>query len=235
MSSKITFHVLIVEDDFRVAQINQAFVEVIENFSVMSVVKTGAETKAFLQSNQRVPDVILLDIYIPDVTGLELLWYIRSNYPEIQVIMITAANETATIQEALQAGIFDYIMKPVKKERVENTFQRLREETQLLLDQEALSQEELDELRFGKKVQYETVITNDEDLPKGIDPFTLKNICQALQESGDQGLTASVAAKSTGTSRSTSRRYLEYLISVNEVRVQMIYGDVGRPERRYFI
>ncbi|SES07195.1 response regulator [Salipaludibacillus aurantiacus] len=232
--SNKTLQVLIVEDDFRVAAINEAFVEVMPDFNVLKVVKTGEETISFLEKTGALPDIILLDIYIPDVTGLELLWHIRNHYPEIHVIMVTAANETATIQEALQAGIFDYIIKPVQKERVHETFCRLKSEQESLAQQQALSQDELDSLRFGRADHQAAALKDMNELPKGIDSLTLKNITEALHKSGGEGMTASTAAESIGASRSTARRYLEYLISTGDVRVQMIYGDVGRPERRYF-
>ncbi|WP_018922107.1 response regulator [Salsuginibacillus kocurii] len=228
-----TYSVLIVEDDFRVAEINKAFVEELPSFKVVHSTKTGAETKSFLESDLSLPDLILLDIYIPDVTGLELLWHIRSTYPGIDIIMMTAANETSTIQEALQAGIFDYIMKPVQKERTAETLQRYKKEKQALSERSEISQEELDQLRYGGTQLQTKASEQTEELPKGIDHVTLENIRACLQENGKQGTTAVMVSKAIGASRSTARRYLEYLISIEEVRAEVSYGEVGRPERRY--
>lgn len=228
-----TYHVLIVEDDFRVANINEAFVDMLEAFEVTQIVKTGAETREFLKKATELPDVILLDIYIPDVDGLELLWEIRKNYPDIHVVMITAANETGTIQEALTAGIFDYIIKPLKQERIHETFMRLKQEQELLNKQDDLTQDELDRLRFGR-ANVEMRVSQG-DLPKGIDAFTLEAIKGTVIDAGEKGLTAADAGDAIGASRSTARRYLEYLISTGEVSVKVHYGDVGRPVRRYVL
>ncbi|SDN79635.1 response regulator [Alkalicoccus daliensis] len=225
------YQVLIVEDDFHIAEINKAFVSEMPGFEPVHIAKSGEEAKSFIASST-LPDIILLDIYIPDVTGLELLWFFRKNYPSIQIIMITAAKETSTIQEALRAGIFDYIMKPVKKERVHSMLHRFHRERQALSQKESISQKELDELRSGEAAPAPSKVFKE--LPKGIDPITLEKVHQCLKEHLSEGVTAVSCADSTGTSRSTARRYLEFAVTAGEAKAELIYGEVGRPERRYF-
>ena len=70
--------------------------------------------------------------------------------------------------------------------------------------------------------------------PKGIDPLTLAKIKHMLTVN-EEGITAEVLSSMVGVSRSTARRYLEYLISGKKVHAELIYGSVGRPERRYFL
>ncbi|WP_339252724.1 response regulator [Sporosarcina sp. FSL W8-0480] len=228
-----TIKVLIIEDDFRIADINRQFVNRVEGFVVQHVVKTGEEAITYLRSARNLPQLILLDVYIPDVQGLNLFWTLRNEFTEIDVIMITAAKEVETISEALRGGIFDYIVKPVDFRRFESTLLSFRNQKYIFTTKSELQQEEIDRLT-GRPV-YLTSIPNDfdEGLPKGIDQLTLEKIKKILHESDESGITALVAGSKVGVSRSTARRYLEYLVSIKEADAKLKYGDIGRPERKY--
>ncbi|KMJ55867.1 transcriptional regulator [Bacillus sp. LL01] len=227
---KELYKILIVEDDFRVAEITQRFVEKVEGFEVIRICKTGAETELLL-SNHPLPDLVLLDVYIPDVEGLELFWSIRRNQPNVDLIMTTAAKEVPTFEEVLRGGIFDYIVKPVDFNRFKSTLERYKKQRTTLAVKDQLSQDEIDQLTgvAGSTLS----LSNDHNkLPKGIDSLTLEKVKSALSI-GRNGLTASDIGEVVGTSRSTARRYLEYLVSINQAEAELKYGDVGRPERRY--
>lgn len=226
-----TYSILIVEDDFRIANIHQQFIEKIAGFSVMAAVKTGKEALSFLQESQVLPDIILLDVYIPDVEGLDLFWTIRSTFKKIDIIMVTAANEAKTIQEAVRGGVFDYILKPADIERFEQTLTRYKESRQFFASMNIIEQEEIDTYIFPKSVS----ITRNVNLPKGIDSITLNEITTLLQSTHREGITAVELSKQTGTSRSTARRYLEYLVSIKKIETKLKYGSVGRPERKYML
>ncbi|WP_088104492.1 response regulator [Halalkalibacter urbisdiaboli] len=225
------FQVLIIEDDFRVAAINRQFVEDLEGFNVVDVCKTGDEALQFLKMTEHLPDLILLDVFIPDVIGLELLWTIRTDYKEIDIIMMTAAKEVETVQEAMRAGIFDYMIKPLDRVRVHDSLNRFRKKQKLLMQKKEFTQTEIDQLRERASIPIEP---DYEELPKGIDRYTLEKVVAVLTSHIEEGVTAVEGAKQIGASRSTVRRYLEYLISTGHAHAEMKYGDVGRPERRYF-
>ncbi|MEK3937199.1 response regulator [Sporosarcina sp. FSL W7-1349] len=224
--------VLIVEDDFRIAEINRQFVNRVEGFVVAGIVKTGDEALTYLRGASDLPQLILLDVYIPDVQGLDLFWTLRNEFTEIDVIMMTAANEVETIVEALRGGIFDYMVKPVDFDRFERTLLSFRNQRHLLTTKTELMQEEID-LLTGLQITSMPPREDDERLPKGIDQLTLDKIKRILQESGESGITALDAGSNVGVSRSTARRYLEYLVSIKEADAQLKYGDIGRPERKY--
>lgn len=225
--------VLIVEDDFRIAEINRQFVNRVEGFVVTETVKTGEEALNYLRSTSNLPQLILLDVYIPDVQGLDLFWTLRNEFTEIDVIMMTAAKEVETIAETLRGGIFDYIVKPVDFERFERTLLSFRSQKQLLTTKTELRQEEID-LLTGLQISSSPIKeTEDARLPKGIDQLTLEKMKVILHESDESGITALDAGNKVGVSRSTARRYLEYLVSIGEADAQLKYGDIGRPERKY--
>lgn len=223
---------LIVEDDFRVAEINRQFVDQVDGFHVVHVAKTGEQALAYLKNSVASPQLILLDVYMPDSESLNLFWEIRRNHPKIDLIMVTAAKEVATIRETLQGGIFDYIIKPVDFIRLETALTRYSHQHRLLASREELEQAEIDQL-IGLQVKPSTKTVEEGTLPKGIDQLTLNKIKKVMQLSDEQGITALRAGEKIGVSRSTARRYLEHLVSTKEVVAQLNYGEVGRPERRY--
>jgi CitB family two-component system response regulator CitT len=230
------FQVLIVEDDFRVAEITRQFVEKVEGFKVIDIVKTGEEARQVLKRLTTLPDLILLDVYIPDVHGLELFWEIRKEYQSIDLIMMTAAKEVSTIEETLRGGIFDYIVKPVELSRFKQTLDQYYEQRSVLASKESMEQEEIDRLtRFSVQNQTSPNMEAFDDLPKGIDRLTLDKIKSIMERNRENGLTAVQVGKEIGASRSTARRYLEYLVSIKELLAEQKYGDVGRPERRYLL
>lgn len=229
-----SIQVLIIEDDFRIAEINRRYVEKVEGYMIQEVVKTGEEALTYLKNCTSRPQLILLDIYIPDVKGLELLWQIRHFYHEIDLIPITAANETVTIQEALRGGAFDYIVKPVDADRFAQSLERYKEYRKIFSAKETLSQSEIDVFTGITNAGYPSYSSSTNmNLPKGIDPITLNDIRQLLEADKENGITAVELSKKIGTSRSTARRYLEYLVSAKEVHTTLKYGTVGRPEREY--
>ncbi|WP_370569607.1 response regulator [Sporosarcina sp. BP05] len=225
--------VLIIEDDFRIAEINRQFVDRVTGFMALEVVKTGEDALAYLRNNSTGgPHLILLDVYIPDTEGLGLFWQLRKEFNEIDVIMVTAAREVGTITEALRGGIFDYIVKPSDFARFEQTLIRFRDQRAFLMSKEELGQDEIDRLTGLQTVSGSRTVS-EEILPKGIDQITLDKINAALQTGGKSGMTAMEAGNKVGVSRSTARRYLEYLVSVKKAGAQLNYGDIGRPERKY--
>ena len=229
---KQVLHVLIIEDDFRVAEINRQLVEQVAGYQVDGVAKTGDEAMAFLKNCGQLPDLILLDVFIPDRNGLELLREIRSHFHPIDIAMLSAAKEAATIEEALRCGIFDYLVKPVNFARFEQALLRFAEQKALLASRQELEQTDIDRLIGIEPI---AVLSDaaDSDLPKGIDQLTLVGVIEILQSSAPAGINAMETGKAVGVSRSTARRYLEHLVSIGEAKAQLNYGEIGRPERRY--
>ncbi|WP_151669939.1 response regulator [Nitrincola schmidtii] len=224
----MTYQVLIIEDDFRVADINRQFIEQSDGFSVAAICHNAADSLSFLDSQSTLPDLVLLDAYIPDVNGLELLWEIRRRYRSIDIVMLTAAREVETIQEALRGGVFDYLIKPIESSRMSQMLQRFQHEKMFLSQHNELEQGQLDKALIRNK----GVDSGDVKLPKGIDPLTLGRIREGLGMF-NVPQTASSLAQYTGVSRSTARRYLEHMVANGEVQAELDYGEVGRPERRY--
>jgi two-component system CitB family response regulator len=221
--------VLIIEDDLRIAEVNRRFVEKVDGFEVVGIAANSQEAKDQLELLQ--PDLVLLDIYFPDMNGLDLLSVIKEEYSESDVIMLTAAKEVDTVVEAIRYGVFDFITKPLIFSRLQQTllnYLGFRQKVRLLKqEKESINQEEIDELMRGSGVKG----TKEIRVVKGIDQITLEKIATYLQQT--QEATTEQVSKETGTSRSTARRYLEYMVAKGEAIADLSYGVVGRPERVY--
>lgn len=223
--------VLIVEDDIRIADIHRRFTEKIEGFKVIGTATTGEQAKEWLDLVK--PQLVLLDVYLPDMQGTELVTYIRHNLHDTDIIMITAASETDVVRHALRGGVTDYIVKPLMFDRFKNKFGKLIKKKTFTAKEKInqLSIEQIEHLWSQRGVKGNEI----EYAPKGIDPLTLAKIKKHMLTVNEEGITAEVLSAMVGVSRSTARRYLEYLISGKKVHAELIYGSVGRPERRYFL
>tara|TARA_B100000749_G_scaffold236220_1_gene194309 strand:- start:160 stop:873 length:714 start_codon:yes stop_codon:yes gene_type:complete len=222
-----TIRLLIVEDDRKIAEIQRRFVERLEDAELCGIAHTLADARD--QIEILAPDLILLDVYFPDGNGLELLRELRAEDSGSDVILITAAKEVETLRSALRGGVFDYILKPLVFERLQEAVNRYREHMARLSSLHHVAQKEVDALL--PRTSNETVQSMDQRLPKGIDGLTLDKI-RAVMASGHH-LSAEEVGAAIGASRTTARRYLEYLVGTEELSAEVTYGTVGRPERRY--
>lgn len=221
--------VLIIEDDLRIADIHQRFIEKIEGFTVVGSAHTGDEAKDWISA--LLPDLVLLDVYLPDVLGTELMDYIHKNSPETDIIFITAAAEIEVVKKAFRHGVIDYILKPLTFDRFKESLlsYKVKRET---LSGVGLIQEDSIKSLWNKTLP--TSSNPDFIPPKGIDPMTKEKVVSHIKNI-EGGITAETLGLEIGVSRSTARRYLEYLVSEKRAFTELLYGSVGRPERRYFI
>lgn len=237
--------VLIVEDDLRIADINRRFTEKVDGFTVLGTAATGEEAKDWLEAAN--PDLVLLDVYLPDMKGVDLVWHIRKHHRDTDIIMITAAGEAGVVQDALRGGVFDYIVKPLVFERFKQGLEKYKEYRQRLMAERRMDQQQID--RIWHRVPFDDMVheagssADGLHYPKGIDSMTLKKVEKVLKRTAakgkgtheEEGVSAEMISREIGASRSTARRYLEYLASVGYLRVDVTYGTIGRPERRYFL
>lgn len=85
------------------------------------VITAGGGEEAIQKVKAERPHLILLDVRMPKMNGLEVLRQVRQIDNEIGVIMVTAVNEEATGRQALELGAFDYIVKPLDLEYLERS------------------------------------------------------------------------------------------------------------------
>ena len=213
---------LVVDDDFMVAKIHAAFVERTPGFKVVGVVHTGAD--ALRAAHELHPELVLLDIYLPDRNGIEVLAELRTETPDVDVLVITAAREVDTVRRALRGGVVNYLIKPFEYAALRERLERYAVAHHQLAEVSAALQSDIDRL-FG-------TATSSKPLPKGLSSETAELVRSVLREA-TADLSASECATLAGLSRISARRYLEYFADTGRVKVRLRYGVAGRPERRY--
>jgi response regulator of citrate/malate metabolism len=219
---------VIVEDDPMVSNINKSFLERSHSFSLVGIARNGEEA---LQLFAKEPiDLLLLDMYMPSLNGMELLHKIRAEGIKSDVIMITAADSPEVIEEAMRLGVVDFILKPYDYNRFQSALQQFRKRYKIFRSQQKISQEGIDSLHgsdYKEKADIE-----QEFLPKGIDKITLHLIRETLENSGTP-LSAQNISDQVRLSRITTRKYLEYLAETGEIVLDLKYSAQGRPTKLY--
>jgi response regulator of citrate/malate metabolism len=219
--------VLVVEDELTAGDALVQYVERVPGFEVIGHVRTGAEALQRLSSDR--VDLVLMDIYLPDMSGLDVLRRMRGTGNMADVVAVTRARDLSVVRAAVSFGAIQYLLKPFTFATVRQRLERYQRYRSLLPeDEHVLAQHEIDHLLRGPRG-----IAFD-DLPKGISPESLRAVVSALEQAGpDTGASAVEVADSSGTSRVTARRYLEYLHACGVVDRGARYGGAGRPEVEY--
>jgi two-component system CitB family response regulator len=223
--------VLVVDDDFAVAALHRGFVEFHGGFAVAGVAHSGAEALRLVEETE--PDLVLLDVYLPDMSGLDVLQQLRAASPgrQVDVIAITAARELETVRSAMAGGVLHYLVKPftaqVLRERLDDYLRHRAEILRTEARETELDQDQVDRL-LAAPGRGSTAAT----LPKGLSRTTMEAVRDAL--AGHEGsASAQEIGDRVGVSRVSARRYLEHLVTEGRVRVAPRYGATGRPENRY--
>jgi response regulator of citrate/malate metabolism len=220
----VTVRTLIVDDDARVADIHKGYVERVEGFSVAGVANRGTEALRRVLEDR--PDLVLLDIYLPDLSGLEVCRRLRAANNLVDVIAVTAARDVDTVKGAVGLGVAQYLVKPFAFATFRDKLERYAAYRALAQRSGDAEQQEIDamlgELRTPGAVA----------LPKGLSRETLELVVKTLKEARSP-LGAVEVADRAGLSRVTARRYLEHLVSTAQAELELRYGGSGRPEHRY--
>lgn len=216
--------VVIIEDDPMVVEVNRGFVNAVPGFRVAGVARSGREAVEMIR--ELMPDLVLLDIYLPDMDGVSTLQEIRRLGLPTDVIMVTAAQDAETIQNVFRYGAIDYIIKPFKFTRLKSALNCYATLHNRFRRQSQMNQAEIDSLALSRGQQME------EGVPKGLNEITLKQVYLYLLKDG-VALSAEEVAEGVGLARVTARRYLDFLEKSGKVILELQYGSVGRPVNRY--
>jgi response regulator of citrate/malate metabolism len=216
--------VLVVDDDFMVAGIHTRFVERLEGFRVVGTVGTGGAAMAAVEAQP--PDVLLLDVHLPDISGLEVLRRIRAAGHDVDVVVITAAREADSVRAALHGGVAHYLVKPFEFDDLQVRLEQLREQRQRIGLTAVADQQTIDALFGAPDTRSELA------LPKGLSVETGRLVLACLDRCAED-VSATECAEEVGVSRVSARRYLEHYVDSGAAAVRLRYGQAGRPERRY--
>ncbi|WP_018298121.1 response regulator [Corynebacterium lubricantis] len=210
-----SWSVLIVDDDFRVAGIHADIVEAAPGFSVQNSVRTVAEAHEAIRSSQ--PDFMLVDVYLPDGDGIELV-----HNTGIDAFILSAADEAATVRRAFRAGALGYLVKPFQRQLLLDRLDRYARYRHVLTGKRGLRQEKIDQalsILHGVAPSAPVSSSSTEQL--------------LLDALGNRELSAAAAAEAAGVSRATAQRRLAAMAAQGVVHVRLNYGATGRPEHLY--
>lgn len=221
------YKVLIVEDDPMVAMINEQYISRNKQFAVVGKCRDGKSALEFVDDNE--VDLIILDVFMPYADGFETLRQIRKNKISVDVIMVTAANDRESLEEALHLGIIDYLVKPFTFDRFRMALDKFIAHTDALKDLDKLNQKNIDFIIDNTRKK------SEELYPKGIQEKTLHTIIEHLNENKGVWLTGDDIAGKVGLTGVTVRRYMNYLAENGTVIGEMNYETGGRPCMLYKI
>ena len=230
-SAPRTWRVLVVDDDFMVARIHTRFVERTPGFEVVDSVHTGAE--AVERSSAGDVDIVLLDVHLPDLSGLDVLARLRGAGHRCAVVMVTAERGAEAVRAALHGGAQQYLVKPFTHDDLADRLRRVAESL-ARLDVGSRSEPgeaEVDQATIDAAFGATSARAVPARLPKGLSPETADVVLGAVRELGE--CSATQVGDTVGMSRVTARRYLEHFVETGAAQVRLQYGSAGRPERRY--
>uniref|UniRef100_Q0HYC9 Transcriptional regulatory protein n=1 Tax=Shewanella sp. (strain MR-7) TaxID=60481 RepID=Q0HYC9_SHESR len=220
--------VIIVEDEVEVAHLVAQYLFSTSRYKVIGMASDINTARSLLGAIT--PDLLLLDVYLPDGNGLNLLAELRSQGICSEVVLLTAAKEVQILEKAMQLGVFDFLVKPVLLSRLDQALSRFESRQLKLSATEELTQSVVDAFMEVPTGTTKAVAR----LPKGVDQLTLQKIREVFDAKPQDKLTAQMVGEKLGVSRSTARRYLEFLLECNELAADQSYGSIGRPERCYY-
>lgn len=216
------WQVLIVEDDPVITAIYKKTIATTDGLSVAGAVMRGEDALAFVQ--HRECDLMLLDLRLAGMNGVNLLHKLRGEGHSVEVIALTATRTASVVQAVIQRGAIDYLVKPFTIERLRRAL-RLFVNRANALQNDQLDQDTVDVVCASGRIERRW-------LPKGLTPDGVARVRHVLA-SGVEQLSATEVADSAGLARVTARRYLEYLVSVDEASVDAAPSGPGRPPKLY--
>ncbi|MEJ3746127.1 response regulator [Actinomycetes bacterium KLBMP 9797] len=217
--------VLVVDDDFMVSRIHCGFVERVAGFEVVGAAHTGQDALTAVRELR--PDLVLLDLYLPDIFGLDVVAQLRTAGHDCDVLVITAAKEADAVRGAVRQGVINYLLKPFGFDDLRRRLEQYAAQRTGMYATEVRDQADVDRVLARASARTATAA-----LPKGLSAETAQLVEDALRTATGT-LSAAECASQVGISRVSARRYLEHLHDTGKARVTLRYAAPGRPERRY--
>lgn len=217
--------VMILEDDLRASYVLESTINQQAGFKVVVACETCLEARMQFELFQ--PDLVFVDITLPDGSGIEQVRQWRSKGVDSHFIMLSGIRDSRTIEKAIQLGVRDYLVKPVRMSRVVQSLQDYQQYRQMLLNNEEVDQMDID-LLLHKSSQ-----SSVRQTPKGIDEATLASLKDYLQRERPKTFSCEFIGEKMHFSRITARRYLEFLELEGVLRLELDYTTGGRPRRLY--
>lgn len=217
---------MIVEDDPMVALLDRSYIEQDSRFEIAGDFRDGQSALAWLSENP--VDLVMLDVYMPAMTGFDLLRELRQKEIQVDAVMVTAANDTKTVDLCMKMGVVDYLVKPFTMQRFHQALEKFCQLRQIMPGKGSVTQSDIDKL-------FLPAAEGEASIPKGMQEKTMERIRQCLRSASERGMTSEGVAGKTGLSTVTARRYLNYMLETGEVASRVNYDTGGRPSMVYHL
>lgn len=217
------YNVLIVEDDPMVAMINEQYIARNSNFHVIDICGDGQKAIDLLERTK--VDLVVMDVYMPVVNGLEAMRALRNKQIDADFIMVTAANDRETLEEALRLGVIDYLVKPFTFDRFQKALDKFLLQRQAFHEVDSLNQKTIDSIITTQR--------HSAAPPKGVQIKTLNLLYETLKNTQGAWLTGEEIAQISGLTSVTVRRYMNYLAETGKINCEINYETGGRPCMKY--
>lgn len=220
------FKVLMVQNDFTGSMLCELYLSQVAGFQLKHATQSGLEALNLLKQNKY--DLIIMDVVMGGIEGVEFLTQVRARNYDVDVIVVSAAVNREKIKQCLRLGAVDYLVKPFEFVRFKKALETYRHRQELTSSKSVLQQFDLD----GSLISYKT--DNFEFLPKGVDRRTLDKVWNVISQW--QGVfTAAEVSAQLGLSRVTIRKYLNLLTDNKFLKMDLFFGNSGRPASKYSI
>jgi len=124
-----TTKILIVDDNDLIRSLLRGILRS-EDYQIIGKAKNGVLALEAIERHK--PDVVFLDVMMPEMNGIDTLQCIKANFPEIVVIMITGNPSIDNVQESIRLGAAGFIIKPFNSARVLDSLKRCRHSREAL-------------------------------------------------------------------------------------------------------
>ncbi|MEG2291518.1 MAG: response regulator [Clostridium sp.] len=225
--------VIVVEDDPMVREINTKFLGKVQGFQVVGEASNIENAKSVI--NIIKADLILLDVFLPDGKGLDLLKWIRLNEIKVDIILVTADKGRISVDEAFKYGAVDYLIKPFKYDRFKEALLKYRERVTKFKKLDDIDQQSIDEYILKRTSNSMVKEYEEAEICKGLNIKTYNKIIEFMNVNKGIKLSAEEIANGSGLARVTARRYLEKMDEEKKVEIIQEYGRIGRPTKFYII
>ena len=218
--------VVIVEDEPALARLHAEFIEQHLALRVAGIAATLTEARRLIAAHR--PRLLLLDNFLPDGQGITLVENALLKNSECTVIFITAASDMHTCSQAIRAGAFDYLIKPISYKRLRNSLERFMQFIHTQRSVKVLDQSNVDAL-YNLQARRPA----EDAGAKGIEPNTLALVKGLFTARPEVAWSVDEVVSQSGISKTTARRYLEFCVETGFVQIEMQYGKIGHPRRLY--
>ena len=218
--------VITVDDDPLALELHRAHLARAGGFEVVAQCSGARAAVVALTRSTNRADLALLDVTMPDGTGLDVLRHVRARGVHTDVIAVSGVRDVDVVREMVALGAVQYLIKPYTYPLFKARIEAFREyHRRSLAAGRTATQHDVD----GMFASLRTAQTTP--LPKGLATHTLEQVSSALRSCGT--CTAHEISRRLGNSREVSRRYLEYLAEIRRAERRARYGARGRPQTEY--